>query len=85
MSRHLTPRRLRQLGAQLTTRDEAVIRSVTELRYLTGSQLTRLHFNGHAGEQASARAARRALLRLTRLDMLTRLDDEPRDVPNAVR
>lgn len=72
MRRYLTTRALDELRHQLATRDEAVIRSVSELRYLSGHQLDRLHYGGEG--EASARAARRALARLTRLDMLTRLE-----------
>lgn len=70
-ARYLTKARLAELEARLTAPDWAILRSVSELRFMTGSQLTRRHFDGEAA--ASARAARRALLRLTRLDCLARL------------
>jgi hypothetical protein len=71
MSRYLTAKAVDDLASRLTPRDLTVLKSVAELRFVTGSQLARLHF---AGEGASrARAARRALLRLTDLDCLARL------------
>lgn len=72
MTRYLTTRALDELHRQLTARDEALIRSVAELRYVSAHQLARLHFDGTASK-ASARAARRALSRLTGLDVLTRM------------
>jgi hypothetical protein len=70
--RYVTTAVARDLSAQLTERDFAVLRRILELRFVSGSQLARLHFAGD-----DARAARRALLRLTRLDVLERL---PRQV-----
>lgn len=72
-ARYLTAARLRDVAAQLTPRDTAILRCVAELRFVSGSQLTRLHFHGDADPAANARAARRALLRLTRLGVLVRL------------
>ena len=68
--RYLTAAVLRELDAQLTERDRIVLRTVSDLRFVSGGQLTRLHFGS---DQASARAARRALLRLTQLGVLERL------------
>src|SRR2546423_15346371 len=68
MTRYLTAATMRELAAQLTERDEAVIRRVAGLRFVRGDQRTRLHFEG-----LSARATRRALMRLVELDCLTRL------------
>lgn len=62
----------RDIGAHLTEHDLALLRSVFDLRFVSGDQLTRLHFADGA-PAANARAARRALLRLTRLDVLERL------------
>lgn len=62
---------MRELHGQLTERDYAVLKRVSGLRFVTGSQLTRMHFTGSA--DAAARAARRTLLRLVRLDVLERL------------
>lgn len=66
--RYVTKAVARDLDAKLTERDRAITRSVCELRFVSGAQLTRLHF-----ADADLRAARRTLLRLTRLDVLERL------------
>jgi hypothetical protein len=80
-ARYVTRAVLQGLEAELTEHDEAVLRRVSELRFATGEQLRRMHFD-EADKQASARAARRALLRLTHLDCLQRL---PRRVGGARR
>jgi len=58
----------RDLDRRLNERDRAVAHSVCELRFVSGAQLARMHFVG-----SDARAVRRTLLRLTRLDVLERL------------
>jgi hypothetical protein len=74
MSGHyLTTAALRELAARLTERDLAVLQRVSDLRFVSGSQLTRLCFVDGADPRANARSARRALLRLTRLGVLARL------------
>ena len=50
---------------------------MSDLRFVSGAQLTRLHFSDGQDPAVNARAARRALLRLTHLDVLARL---PRSV-----
>lgn len=70
--RNMTTALVGEVTAQLTATDLAILRSAAELRFVSGSQLTRLHFG-----EGSTRAARRALLRLTRLGVLERL---PRSV-----
>jgi hypothetical protein len=71
--RYLTATRLHELEAKLTERDLSLLRFVTDLRFMSGAQLTRLCFAAGDDPLAEARAARRALLRLTRLDVLARL------------
>lgn len=71
-ARYVTAAVARELNRQLTEADLAVLRRVLELRFVSGDQLWRMHFAG-----STDRAARRALLRLTRLDVLERL---PRQV-----
>jgi len=66
-ARYVTAKVARDLDARLDDRDLAVLRSVLELRFISGDQLARLHYGGQA------RAARRALLRLTKLGVLERL------------
>lgn len=65
---YLTAARLAELDARLSGRDRAIVCRVSELRFATGDQLRRLHFDG-----VPARTAREALLRLTRLGLLERL------------
>lgn len=73
-ARYLTAARLRELEAALTKRDLGILQRVSALRFVTGAQLARLHFADSGDDPlASARAARRALLRLVRLDALARL------------
>jgi hypothetical protein len=73
MTRYQTAARTRDLAAKLTERDWEVVRSVASLHFVSGGQLTRLCFAGGDNPTASGRAARRALLRLTRLGVLERL------------
>jgi Replication-relaxation len=76
-ARYVTKAMLRELSAQLTAHDYAVIQRVSVLRFASGAQLTRMYFVDSA---ADPRAARRALLRLVRLCCLERL---PRSVGGA--
>lgn len=69
--RYLTAGRRRELEAALSQRDFQALVYVASLRFVSGAQLARLCFGGR--DQASARAARRALLRLVDLDVLARL------------
>lgn len=71
--RYLTAAAIRDLTARLSERDWLVVQSIASLRFVSGSQLTRLHFANSPDQAVNARAARRALLRLTRLDVLARL------------
>jgi hypothetical protein len=64
----MTAERLKELDAQLSERDRAVLRRFAGLRFVSGSQLARLDFAG-----VPARTVREALLRLKRLDVLERL------------
>jgi hypothetical protein len=74
MSHHyLTQAAISELRAKLTEHDRQVLDRVSALRFVTGAQLTRLCFVGGDSPAANARAARRALLRLTRLGVLARL------------
>ena len=63
-----TARRLRELDARLSQRDRAILVRVSELRFVTGAQLARLHFDG-----IPPRTVREALRRLVRLGLLERL------------
>jgi hypothetical protein len=72
-ARQMPTAALRELASRLSERDLAVLHSVSELRFVTGSQLTRQCFTISPDPVSNARAARRALLRLTRLCVLARL------------
>jgi Replication-relaxation len=72
-ARYLTAARLRELETALTVRDFALLQRVAGLRFVSGAQLTRLCFAEGDDPLADARTARRALLRLVRLDVLARL------------
>jgi len=71
--RYFTARQLRQLTARLSPRDEAVLKTVSDLRFVSGAQLSRWHYWQTPDAAANARIARRALLRLVRLGALARL------------
>ncbi len=71
--RYLTADALERLERQLTEQDRAVIKRVSDLRFVSGAQLTRLCFADSRDPTVNARAARRALLRLARLGVLERL------------
>ena len=73
--RYVTRRRAEALGDALSARDLGILKTVSHLRFLTGAQLTRWHFIQDQGDDqvVAARAARRGLLRLIRLDCLARL------------
>jgi Replication-relaxation len=68
-ARYATKAMMAELVAKLTDQDYALIKSVSDLRFITGSQLIRLHF----ADSLDTRSARRALLRLVRLGVLERL------------
>lgn len=68
---HIALRRLRSL---LSERDLAIIQSVDSFRYLSGGQIIRLHFDGHASEGTAARTARSVLTRLVGGRMLRRTE-----------
>jgi hypothetical protein len=70
---YLTDQAWAKHAEQLVERDLTVLRYVSELRFMTGAQLTRLCFTAAPDQAANARAARRALLRLVRLGALARL------------
>jgi Replication-relaxation len=73
MTRYVGGAVTRDLQAKLTERDWLLLKYVAGLRFVRGDQLTRLCFAEDGDGPARARAARRALLRLTRLDVLARL------------
>jgi len=72
--RYATAAAVQALAERLDARDLAVLARVSDLRFVSGDQLQRLHFASAGSAPANARAARRALLRLVRLGALTRLE-----------
>jgi Replication-relaxation len=72
-ARYLTTAAMRALTTKLTDHDLDVLKHVSTLRFLTGSQLTRLCFADTTDPATNGRAARRGLLRLARLGVLERL------------
>jgi hypothetical protein len=73
MSRYVTAGAARTLAERLSERDWLALHHVATLRFVTGSQLARLCFTDSDDPKANARAARRALLRLTRIGVVERL------------
>src|ERR1700683_1118188 len=71
--RNLTAAAYRQQASQLVERDLTVLQWVSDLRFVSGSQLPRLCFADTDDPDVNGRAARRALLRLFRLGLLERL------------
>jgi hypothetical protein len=71
--RYFTAQHVRKLAERLSEQDWLVLKQVSSLRFVSGSQLTRLCFSASDDPRANARAARRTLLRLTRLGVLARL------------
>lgn len=71
-ARYATAARLRELEPKLGDRELAVIHEIAALRFVSGSQVARLCFARMDGT-ADQRAARRALLRLSRLGVVDRL------------
>jgi hypothetical protein len=71
--RYITDAVVQDLESRLTECDLGILRRVSKLRFVSGSQLTRLHFADGDDASVNARAARRTLLRLTRLGVLARL------------
>lgn len=72
-ARYLTTAAMRALTARVSDHDLTILEHVATLRFLSGDQLTRLCFADTDDPAVNGRAARRALLRLTRLGVLERL------------
>lgn len=65
---------LDRLRSLLSERDIAITTSVDQFRYLSGRQITRLHFHTHASEDTAARTARGVLNRLVAGRLLRRTE-----------
>lgn len=72
MTAYLTAIRLLELGGRLSRRDLSIARSVASLRFISGSQLQRIHVPGGT-PLGRVRTTRRVLGRLVELDILARL------------
>src|SRR5580700_1211942 len=72
-TRYLTSTRTQALDARLSSRDLAITRTVCSLRYLSGSQLQRMHIPDGT-PLGRVRTSRRVLARLTKLSVLARLE-----------
>jgi Replication-relaxation len=70
---YVTSSRVRDLNRILSERDQAIVATVAQLRFATGSQLQRIHIAGGT-PLGNARVARRVLQRLVTLEVLDRLD-----------
>lgn len=64
---------IEKLGRQLSARDNAILCSLDEHRFLSTTQIGKLHFWDHATEHAGIRACVRVLGRLHELQLITRL------------
>jgi hypothetical protein len=71
--RYLTVAAARELAGRLSERDWEVLHRVSDLRFVSGAQLTRLCFTDGPNDAANGRTARRVLLRLVQLGLLARL------------
>ncbi|MCC8907747.1 replication-relaxation family protein [Curtobacterium sp. GD1] len=63
-----------RLLSRLSERDIAVLRRISEHRFLTTNHVRRLEFHDHASVDAGTRACTRVLTRLVRLRLIYRLD-----------
>ena len=61
------------LAAAFSERDLRIVRSVSQHRFLTATQIEALHFDEHASAEAGARVCRRVLARLNQQRVLKRL------------
>ncbi|UVJ38065.1 replication-relaxation family protein [Arthrobacter sp. CJ23] len=63
-------KRLQTLATNLSERDLAILSSVDQFRFVTGSQLMAFHFAAHASPVSAERTCRRVLARLRELRVL---------------
>ncbi len=70
----LGPIALDLLRRSLTPREAAILASVAQHRYLTGQQIEQLHFRDHSSPSTANRIRCRVLERLTKMNVLIRLD-----------
>jgi Replication-relaxation len=70
--RRVSQRRLEFIQRDLNGREQAILSSLQQFRFLTARQLQALHFHDHSSEQA-ARICRRVLARLHELHVIDHL------------
>ncbi|WP_369044670.1 replication-relaxation family protein [Sinomonas sp. P10A9] len=68
--KRISASRLRDIAAQLSSRDLAVLGSVEHYRFLTAAHLQAFHFTDHHTVESAARTCRRVLSRLRGLRIL---------------
>ena len=73
-AKRISRQRLERLRQSLSGRDENVLSSVRLYRLMELKHIVRLHFTGHASDEAAATVCRRVLRRLRRLGLVRRLD-----------
>jgi hypothetical protein len=64
MDKRISGKRLESVQREISGRDRDILLSLQKCRYLTTSQIQRLHFNDSATNAAALRAANRALAKL---------------------
>lgn len=69
----MTTQQLRDLGTQLSDRDQAILLSLETYRLLDSRMIQRLHFADHVSDLAAARATTRAMQRLQFLGVVVPL------------
>lgn len=62
-----------ELGRQLTSDDQQIVKTVARFRLTSAQQLARLHFPDHDSSESAARRRRYQLARLVKADVLARL------------
>jgi hypothetical protein len=72
--RYLTPTELSRLDERLSERDRQIIFLLSDLTLVSGAQVRRVCFADEGNRRSDGQLARRALLRLTRHGLLTRLE-----------
>jgi hypothetical protein len=71
---YMTKEPLSYLEEEIGELDREIVTLIGNLSLVSGAQIRRLYFEGSGNGRADEQRARRALLRLTRLGVLTRLE-----------
>jgi hypothetical protein len=70
MDNRIGKRKLEELAERLSQRDQDILTSLADYRYLTSDQIRRLHFARHATELAALRSVNRTLAKLKEYDLI---------------